>query len=268
MTILQALILGIVQGATEFLPISSSGHLVVLPWLFNFPDPGLTFDVALHFGTLIAIVLFFFSDWIRLFSSSFRFLFQKSQEVQDRVNARLLGFLVIASVPGAVLGMILEKLAESKLRSPLLVAADMTVLGVLLWIADSRSKNGKKLEDLTLVDSLLIGFSQALALFPGVSRSGITITTSLFRGVSRVTAARFSFLLATPITFGACLLKSKDFFAEPITAQSLVGIAASALVGFLTIKYLLRFVATQSYKVFTIYRLVFAAVVVVVYFVR
>src|SRR3989338_7353082 len=188
MTSLQALVLGFVQGATEFLPISSSGHLVVFPCLFNFSDPGLTFDVALHFGTLIAIVLFFSADWIRLFSAAYRLLFKKSQESQDRLNARLLGFIVLASVPGAVLGMILEKLAESQLRSPLLVAADMTVLGLFLWWADSRQKNGKKLEDLTLTDCLLIGVSQALDLFPGVSRSGITITTGLFRGLSRVTA--------------------------------------------------------------------------------
>lgn len=253
MSYLQSIVLGIVQGLSEFLPISSSAHLVIVPWAFHFPDPGLTFDVALHFGTLFALIAYFWKDWI---------------EILTRQH-RLLLFIIIASIPAAIAGMLLEKLAESTFRSPLLIAVNMALMGgVLLW-ADGYSQRGKDLPRVSFWDSFLIGCSQALALVPGVSRSGITITTGLLRGLDRQTAARFSFLLAAPITAGACLLKAKHFLAANPSGIELTGIAVSALVGFLSIKYLLRFVQTFSYRIFVAYRFLFAlAVIGVYYFVR
>ncbi len=255
MTYLQSIILGLVQGLGEFLPISSSAHLIIVPWMFgtlslHFPDPGLTFDVALHFGTLFALLFYFWKDWI---------------EILTRQH-RLLLFIIIASIPGAIAGMLLEKLAENTFRNPLLIALNMAVMGGVLFWADQNAKQKNGLPQISFADSLIIGFSQALALVPGVSRSGITITAGLLRGLDRGSAARFSFLLAAPITFGACLLKAKHFLAGSPGGVELTGIVVSALVGFLSIKYLLRYVQTFSYRIFAYYRFLFALVVVGVYY--
>jgi len=274
MTYLQSIILGFVQGLGEFLPISSSAHLVILPWAFQFPDPGLTFNVALHFGTLFALVIYFWRDWISILGGFIRTSFkpftskQESQRLSDKKNQQLFWYLVIATVPGAVVGYFLDDLAETVLRQPLLIACNMTLLGVLLFFADWKCRHRKDLKSITLWDTLLIGISQSLALVPGVSRSGITITAGLFRGLNRETAARFSFLMAAPITLGACILKADYFFKEGITSQAVVGIAVSALVGFLCIKYLLKFVQTYSYRIFVYYRVLFTVLVVGYYFLR
>lgn len=263
MTYLHAILLGVVQGLGEFLPISSSAHLVITPWFFGFEDPGLTFDVALHFGTLIALLSFFWKDWVVLIGGAARFIIKK--EGRDKQSFNLLLFLAAASVPGAIAGLALEDLAETVFRSPLLIAMNMAFMGAVLWIVDSKSGKIKKVNDVTFKDSIFVGISQALALVPGVSRSGITMTSGLLRGLTREAAARFSFLLAMPITFGACLLKVDDFLAGHPAGPEYVGIAVSALVGFLSIKYLLKFIQTYSFKVFVYYRFIFAAVVVVRY---
>ncbi|MBL7685177.1 MAG: undecaprenyl-diphosphate phosphatase [Deltaproteobacteria bacterium] len=268
MTLSQAVILGAVQGLGEFLPISSSAHLVITPWLLKFEDPGLAFDVALHFGTLLAIVFYFFKDWVQLISSGLGSLKKIFNKEPFDLNQKLFWYLFFASVPGAVLGYILEKHAETTFRSPLLIAATLSIMGIILWLTDIYSSKRKELTEIHFKESFLIGISQAIAIIPGVSRSGITITTGLLTGLTRSAAARFSFLLATPITFGACLVKSKDFFSSPIGLESYVGIAVSAIFGFLSIKFMLRYLQKFSYKIFVVYRLLFAALIVGVYFLR
>ncbi len=264
MLLWQSVLLGIVQGLGEFLPISSSAHLVIIPWLFNFEDPGLTFDVALHFGTLIAILAYFWKDWLLLFKAAFNSFNKKNRPATH--EEKLFWYLVIASVPGAAVGYMLEKYAEEAFRSPLLIAGSMTVMGFLLWWVDTVSKKNKSIEQIGLKESFLIGLSQAFAIIPGVSRSGVTITTGLGLGLSRVAAARFSFLLSTPIIAGAALLKAKTFIHSGLTKESLIGIGVSALFGLLSIKYMLAYVQKYSYRVFVIYRFVFSIMILVVYF--
>lgn len=261
MTYLEAVTLGIVQGLGEFLPISSSAHLVIVPWVFDFKDPGLTFDVALHLGTLFAIILYFWKDWTKIIAGFFQesFHFPGHQSSQNR---RLFIFLVIATIPGAVAGYFLNDLAEKSLRHPVLVAVNMSVLGVFLLVADRFGRNERNVQQLTLADSIIIGLSQALALVPGVSRSGITMTSGLFMGLSRVGCARFSFLMAAPITLGACIFKIPSLFEGGISGPVVLGVVVSTVSGFLSIKYLLRYIQFHSYRVFVYYRFAFTVVVI------
>lgn len=266
MTYFESFILGLVQGLGEFLPISSSAHLVVLPWLANFKDPGLSFDVALHLGTLFAVVGYFGSDWYQLGKKSFQFCLLKKSEYKN--DFLLLLKLALASVPAALAGVFLDDWAETSLRTPWFVALNMIFLGaVLLWI-DRKKAGETTVKNISLTVALLIGCSQALALFPGVSRSGITITAALILGLTRVEAARFSFLLSMPIIFGACLFKYK-YVAECFTdAKALLGILTAAVFGFLSIKYLLKLVQTRSYSIFCYYRFIFGAVIFLAYLLK
>src|SRR5215470_17279001 len=257
MTLFHAVLLGIVQGLGEFLPISSSAHLVIVPWLLNFPDPGLTFDVALHLGTLLALLAYFYRDWILLIRAFFRSFAKKPSNYEPQ--EKLIWFLILATIPGAVAGFALEKYAEDAFRAPALVATMMAVMGILLGIVDKFSAKTKSLEQVGLWDSLLVGFSQAFAIIPGVSRSGVTITTGLARKMDRPTAARFSFLLSTPIVAGAALLKLRKLFHGQADLNTIVGIVVSAVVGYFAIKYMLYFLQRYSYKVYVFYRLAFAA---------
>ena len=269
MTYFDSLILGLVQGLGEFLPISSSAHLIIAPWAFGFNDPGLTYDVALHFGTLLAVLAYFWRDWVQLGMGTLHYLQARDVAVKQkyRLEFQTLIFLVLATIPAAVIGKFLDQYAEDTFRAPLLVAFDMVLMGLVLLFADRKGANNRKgLADLTLKVVLIIGFAQVLALIPGVSRSGVTITAALLLGFRRDTAARFSFLLATPITFGACLLKSHFFTQIPSDGPAIVGIIASALAGFLSIKYIMRFVQQQSYRIFCYYRFVFGVAVVLLYF--
>lgn len=269
MSYAEAIFLGLVQGLGEFLPISSSAHLVVAPWFFDFKDPGLAFDVALHLGTLFAVLIYFWKDWYMMMRGSKSF-FNGSRTETARGQMNLLTSLVIATIPGALAGFFLKDFAETSLRHPLLVAFNMFFLGLLLWRVDRHTPqldNGK-VDTVTLVQALVIGMSQALALFPGVSRSGITITTALLLGFGRKGAARFSFLLSTPIIFGACLLNIKHITELFASQEALVGIGVAALSGLISIHFLMRLVQGFSYRVFTYYRFLFAAVVVGVYFWR
>ncbi len=266
MELWQSILLGVVQGLGEFLPISSSAHLVIVPWLFDFKDPGLTFDVALHFGTLIALLAYFYKDWIHLIKAAFSSISNKRYHFTPDEN--LFWFLVFASIPGAIIGKLLEEHAETSLRSPLLIALMMTLMGIILLWVEGISKKNKSLKDLNFPSSFLIGISQALAIIPGVSRSGVTITAGLSQQLNRTSAARFSFLLATPITFGACLLKLKPFLQNGLNLESLIGIAVSALVGFVCIKYMLAYLQKYSYRVFVMYRFLFAILILVVHFSR
>jgi undecaprenyl-diphosphatase len=255
-SVLQAIVLGIVQGLTEFLPVSSSAHLILVPWLLKWQqDPGLAFDVVLHLGTLLALVIFYWREWLEMVLSLAN---------GDHVRRRLLFLLIVASVPGAIIGILLEKQAETIFRSPVLIAVTLATLGLILWAADAFGSKKRKIDNLTLLDALLIGLSQALAIIPGVSRSGATITTARFLGIDRADAANFSFLMATPIIAGAGLLEARKFFHSGLTAQLGWGFAASAVFGLLAIVWLLSYVRTHTYRPFAIYRIVLAAVVVAV----
>lgn len=260
MTVIQAIVLGLVQGLGEFLPISSSGHLIVVPWLLGWPDHGLAFDVALHAGTLLAVLYAFAGDWVRLLSDFWKGA--RRGRPFSEPGGRLLGLLALASVPGAVAGLLLESWAESTFRSPGLVAATMAALGAVLFVADRRV-GGNGVSGIRARDAVVIGIAQAIALVPGVSRSGATISAALFLGYRREEAARFSFLLATPITAGAALRKVPALLESPDRGVALLGMAVAAVVGFAAIRLLLAYVRSKDYFPFVLYRLAFAALVVV-----
>jgi undecaprenyl-diphosphatase len=261
MTLLQALFLGILQGLGEFLPISSSGHLIVVPWMLGWPVQSLAFDVALHLGTLAAVVYAFLGEWLTLARGGLAAL--RSGRPLESPEGRLLAQLVVASIPAGVAGLLLDDWADTTFRSPGLVATTMAVMGVVLFVADRRSRPALEGPPLVPVvshrDALLIGCAQALALVPGVSRSGATISMALLLGYARPEAARFSFLLATPITFAAALKKVPHLFPMADPWPVLVGMTASAIVGLLSIRVLLAYVRTRDYRPFVYYRLAFAA---------
>ncbi len=262
MTILQAVILGLAQGLGEFLPISSSAHLVLIPWFFGWADPGLTFDVALHLGTLVAVVIYFWKDWWRLIIKGF-------SDVRS-VEGRLFWYLVVASIPGGIGGYLLEKKAETVFRSPTLMAIMLIVMGIFLYWADRKSAKKIDMNHITFGTSLLIGISQVLAIIPGVSRSGITMTTGLLMGVTRTGAARFSFLLSTPIILGAAMVKLPGVISNPsgVTANFMIGTVVSFIAGVASIGFLLRYVQTKNFLPFAWYRFILGALVIVVTAVR
>lgn len=261
MTVFNAFILGLVQGLGEFLPISSSGHLILVPWFMNFQDPGLSFSVALHIGTLIALLMYFYKDWMILTKALFTSL-KKSPKNYSH-HERMIWYLILASVPGAIGGILLEDWAETVFRQPLLVAIQLALAGILLALVDYYYQQERDFTKITLKDALLIGCAQVIALIPGTSRSGITITMARYLKIDRVTAARFSFLLATPITAGACLLKLKDIIHSGVDLNFWIGVSTSLVVGMLSIKYLLYFMRQYSYRVFAYYRVILAVIIVV-----
>jgi len=267
MSLLEAVILGIVQGAGEFLPISSSGHLIAVPWLLGYKEHSLAFDVALHLGTLVAVAGALIGDWVAMLRSSFTDL-RTSGHLFASDNGRRLGFLAVASIPGGIFGLLLNDLAESAFRSPLLVAGTMSVMGLILWLADARSSTERGIEAWTLRDALIMGFAQALALVPGVSRSGATISAARFLGFERNVAARLSFLMALPVTLGAVILKVPKLLAGGLDPALAAGILTAAVVGVLSIKVLFAWVRTRSYLPFVIYRFAFSALIVIVWLAR
>jgi undecaprenyl-diphosphatase len=264
----QAIVLGLVQGATELLPISSSGHLILVPWLADWEylkeDDRFnqTFDVALHVGTLIAVVAYFRADIVRLAVAFWGSLRRRAIAGPDE---RIAWFIAAATVPAAITGAVGEELIADNLGEPWQIAILLAVFGVLLWIADRRPQT-RHIDELTFGRSFAVGLAQTLALAPGVSRSGITITAGRFLGLDRDSAARYSFLLLVPITLGAVLWKGlTDVVLGDLppgsTGPFLVGTIASAVSGFAAIVFLLRYVRTHSYDIFVVYRLVAAAVV-------
>lgn len=259
MSVFQALILGIIQGLTEFLPISSSGHLVLIPWVFGWGDSGLSFDVSLHLGTLIAVVWYFNQQWKLLFGAAVDIVRKRRVETPEE---RRVVFLVIATIPGALGGLLLEDLAETTFRSSVLIATNLIVFGLLLWLADRLASREREMDVMRHRDALLIGLAQVLALMPGVSRSGSTITAGRALGLTREAAAVFSFLMIAPITLGATILKVPQAVREADDMLPLiVGVAAAAVSGWLAIAVLLRFVARRSYGIFAAYRLVLGLVI-------
>lgn len=258
MPISHALILGIIQGLTEVFPISSSAHLTLIPWFFKWNYQGLSFDVALHVGTALALVVYFFKDWIKIITSAF---------TKDKTKKNnILWYIVLATIPGAVIGLIFENAAEFYFRAPLLMAATLTIFAIILWLADHFGKKDKEMDAMDLKSAIIIGFAQALAIIPGVSRSGITITAGLANGLSRRSAARFSFLLATPIIVAAGVLKLPKLHASDLTAAFWIGVFASAVSGYLGVKFLLNLVRKSSLDVFVWYRIAMAVVIVALFF--
>lgn len=266
MLIFQAFVLGLVQGLGEFLPISSSAHLIIVPWLFNWPDPGLGFDVALHWGTLLAVLVYFRMDIMNLIRGFWHSLFKSTRDFQENIYQKLSWLLIIASVPGALIGKLLEAEAEKTFRNPVLIAVTLSSFGLAIWLADKMGKKEKNLGRITWLDSLWVGLSQALAVIPGVSRSGSTMGAGLFLGFKRADAARFSFLMSIPIIFGAGLVKIEEFTKGVSWPALIVGLISSAIFGFLAIKYLLRFLASHDFKIFVWYRLVLAGLILLIYF--
>jgi undecaprenyl-diphosphatase len=236
-----------------------------VPWLLGWPDHGLAFDVALHVGTLAAVLYAFAGDWSRILMQAAHGLMKGDP---GEGEGRLLWLLALASVPGVVAGLVFGEAAETVFRSPLLIAATMGGVGAILFLADRRASSGLERRRVSVLDALLIGSAQALAIVPGVSRSGATISMALFLGYRREEAARFSFLLATPITLGAALHKVPNLLGGANVGIVLLGIAVSGLVGFLAIRVLLAYVRTRDYRPFVYYRWAFAALLLVVYLVR
>ena len=256
LTPLQAAVLGAVQGLTELLPVSSSAHLYAVPTLLGWPYAGLAFDVALHGGTLLALVAAFWTDWWTMLREAF------SPDAAVAREARLLwAKLVAATVPAAVVGKLLGDVAEEKLRFLPLQAAMLAVFGLLLWLAD-RGRPGAETKAPSWAQAMGMGFAQCLALVPGVSRSGVTMTAGRVQGLARVSAARFSFLLATPITFGALVLEAPKVPHDLPVATLAIGVATSAVFGVLAIRLLLGMLRRTGFGVFFAYRALLAAGIV------
>lgn len=262
MSILQALILGIIQGLTELLPISSSAHLNIIPWLLGWTNSEQFvtafegFDVALHFGTLLAIAIFFFKDWIALIKGGWNQVVKKEKTTEGK----MFWYIVIATIPGGIIGFLLDHFADGLLTKPLIIAIALIVMGIILYLVDKNAKSNTKYENMTFKQTFLIGLSQALAFIPGVSRSGITMTTGRLLGVERKACAKYSFMLSAPIVLGATLLKMKDFvFNIPF----FVGVFASFIVGIIVIKFLLNYLQKGSFKGFAIYRVIFGIIILI-----
>lgn len=266
--IIESFVLGAVQGLAEFLPISSSGHLVVVPWFFGWPDPGLGFSVALHWGTLVSALVYFWNDIILIIKGFWHSLFKSTRDLNNNIYQKLAWLLVIASIPAAIAGLLLESYAEHLFRNPLLVGTALAVMGIVLYTFDRYGSKQKNLAHITWLDALWLGLSQALAIIPGVSRSGATMTLALGLGFTRADAARFSFLMLIPVSFGAGLLKFQDFNNGVTTTELIVGFVTSAVVGYLAIKFLLNYLAKSDFKIFAWYRLALAALIITLYLVR
>ena len=266
MPLLQAILLGILQGLTEFLPVSSSAHLIIVPWIFGWDDGGLTFDVALHVGTLVSVVLFFFRDWLQIIGQAIGLNFGSDPGLNK--NRGLLWLLILGTIPGGIAGVLFEKQAESAFRSPYIIATAAIVVGLIMWLADSTGRKQTDISRVSMLDSLTIGIAQAFAIIPGVSRSGSTIAAGLFRGLDRPTAARFSFLLSTPIIAGAAAKKFWDLMKlggglpHDMQTAFIAGIIASAITGCFAIAFFLNYLRRRSLAAFVWYRIIFGIMVV------
>jgi undecaprenyl-diphosphatase len=265
-TTFQALVLGLLQGLGEFLPISSSAHLALAPWLLHWPDPGLAFDVALHFGTLVAVLWYFRREWVSLARAAWQIV--TTRRIVTIEQRRAL-YVIIATIPGGIFGLLLEKKAETTLRNPALIATALIIMGVILWVVDRVRPEARDMNQLRASDAIWIGLAQAFALIPGVSRSGATITAGRGLGLDRNGAAAFSFLLSMPIIAAAAILKVPHVLRESgLSTPLVVGVLASAVSGWFAISALLKYVSRHSYGAFALYRVVVGAIVLVIYFAR
>lgn len=275
MTVIQAIILGIVQGLTELLPISSSAHLNLFPWLFNWGEMSPSFDVALHIGTLFAILVFFFKDWVNLIKGGYKQIVKKEKST----DGKIFWYIVISTIPAGILSLVLDKVSGNIIEKlaqifntveinveMVLIAIALIVMGIILYIVDKKSKSTIKYEKITLKQSVLIAISQAIAAaFPGVSRSGITMTVGRKMGIERESVAKYSFLLSTPIVAAAALYEMKHFVFD---LSFFVGVLTSFIVGLLVIKFLLNYLKKGSFKIFAIYRVILGIIILAICFIR
>jgi undecaprenyl-diphosphatase len=268
-TLGQAIVMGVVQGLTEFLPISSSGHLIIVPYLAGWHDPFITslvFSVMLHIGTLVALLAYFWRDWVRLVPAGFATIRHRSFDSDP--DRRLAWLVLVATIPALFAGFFLNDLVEERFREVGLVALMLVVGGIIMWLADHWGSKRYLAVDLTFPKALGLGAAQALALIPGVSRSGISISAGLLAGLDRESAARFSFLMATPITAAAAAFETLKLVRGDIgvaveLGPLIAGTVAALVSGLFAIRFLLRYLRTRSLNVFVAYRIVLAAIVLI-----
>ena len=260
MNIIQAIVYGIVQGIAEFLPISSTAHLKLVPWLFGWSQPDTAFDVALHLGTASAVILFFIKDWLRLIRAGLT--------EPKSTDGKLFWFIVIATIPGGLAGVFFDKYMDY-MSNPALIGVMLIVMGIVLYLADKKGRNETEIKEIGLKRSIIVGLSQIFAIIPGVSRSGITMTTGRVLGLTREAITRFTFLMSAPIILLDGLYHAKSIMHEHIDKLAfIVAILTAAIVGALSIKFLLGYIKKKGFGIFAVYRLVFGAFAIVIYFVR
>ena len=265
MSVFRAVILGIIQGAAEFLPISSSAHLILVPYLLGWKESGLSFDVALHFGTMLAILVVFFNEWLTLFRGTIRSI----KEKKLNKNSKMFWYLVAATIPACIVGVLLGDIIENIIRNKIwIIALALAVMGLLIFIGDKWAnyhyKIEKKFEDISLKEAIIIGCAQVFALIPGFSRSGTTILAGRLQGLSKEAATKFTFLLSVPIICGATILKITDL---ELTKEVIIGILSSFSMGIISIKFLLSYIKKHDFSVFAVYRVIFAIIILVKYFI-
>jgi undecaprenyl-diphosphatase len=270
MPLIQAVILALVQAATEFLPVSSTAHLILVPWLMGWKDQGLLFDIALHLGTLAAVLIYFAKTWIRLLFLCFgRKVLPPGPGEPDHdlyANPRLFWYLVAATFPAGIAGVLLKDYVESVFRSPFIIGFMLIAIGFVLAWAERAGTFRRDLGHISLRDAMIIGFAQACALVPGTSRSGITISAALFLGINRSAAARFSFLLSSPIILGAAAKTALDVWKQGgvppgMHTAFLTGIAVSGIAGYAVIAFFIRYLQVRTMRIFIYYRIVFGIIV-------
>lgn len=275
MSIIQALILGTIQGLTELLPISSSAHLKLFPWLFNWGDMGESFEVALHIGTLFAILIFFYKDWIALIKGGYKQAVKKEKSTEGKIFWNI----VLATIPAGILSLILDKVSENIIGGlasnfkvekifveMIFIAIALIVMGIVLYFVDKKYKSTVKYEKITLKQSILVGMSQAIAAaFPGVSRSGITMTVARKLKIDREAAAKYSFMLSAPIVVAAALYELKHFTFD---LSFIIGVLTSFIVGMAVIKFLLNYLKKKDFKIFAIYRIIIGIIILGICFIR
>jgi undecaprenyl-diphosphatase len=265
MEIIKSIVLGIIQGIGEFLPISSSAHLILVPYLFGWSSHSMSFDIALHFGTLLAILAVFFKDWWELIIGAYN----KVTKCKESLNNRMFWYLIIATIPGAIFGFILSDTIEEKLR-PMIwpIALLLAIMGMLIFLGDRWADKHYRIETefkyISLTQAIIIGLSQALAVIPGFSRSGTTILAARLTGLSKTAATKFTFLLSVPIIAGATILKLPEL---TINIETIIGVTVSFIVGLFSIKFLLNYVKKHDFSVFAVYRVIFAIIILVKYFI-
>ena len=261
MSILQSIILGIIQGIAEFLPISSSAHLILIPYLLGWNESGLAFDVALHFGTMLAVLAVFFLEWWKLFIGAIKKVTKKKNSFENK----MFWYLIIATIPGALAGFLLDDVIENVIRGKIyIIALALAIMGVLIYLGDKWATHHYKKEtefkDISLKQAFIVGISQAFAVIPGFSRSGTTILAGRLLGIKKEAITKFTFLLSVPIICGATILKVGDL---AITKEVIIGIVTSFIVGVLTIKFLLSYIKKHDFSVFAFYRVILAIIVFV-----
>ncbi len=271
MPLVQVIVLALVQGLTEFLPVSSTAHLFLTSWLLGWQVEALDFDIALHIGTLLAVVVYFFKDWVQIIAQGFGIRIGADNELKH--NHMLLWLLAIATIPVGVFGLLFNKQAETVWRTPNVMGAMLVTVGLLMWFAENASRKIRDLAGVNLLDAVVIGLAQALAIVPGTSRSGVTITAGLFRDFTRESAARFSFLLSTPAIAAAAGKALYDMHKQGglhgiLNTNFIVGVLVSGLTGCAVIAWFLRYLRLSGLRPFVYWRIIFGIIVLALAFIR